>query len=160
VLDSTAVNGNCNGTATVSASGGMPNYSYLWNDNLNQTTAIANNLCAGQYSAIVTDSWGCKDSVNVIVDDITSVNELKVNIKVIPNPANDNAVIFIEAIDNQLLNLGVYDEAGRLVYDYVHTSAQNSSAHTLSLGDLSAGTYFIKVNNDQSSSYYKLIIAH
>ncbi len=160
LVDSTAVNGNCNGAATISVAGGNPSYTYLWNDNLHQTGLIASNLCSGQYSAVATDSWGCKDSVHVIIDDITSVDELKVNVKVIPNPANESAVIYIEAMDSQLLNVGVYDETGRLVYDYSHSSSQSSSAHLLKVEDLSAGTYFIKVNNNQSSSYYKLIVTH
>ena len=160
VVDSVAVNGNCNGSATVSASGGMPGYTYLWNDNLHQTTTAAGNLCASQYSIVVTDTWGCKDSVKVIVEDVTSVNDLKVNVKVIPNPADDNAVIFIEAFENENLTVGIYDEAGRLVHDYVHSSLNNSSSHVLKVSELSSGTYFIKVNNSGSSSYYKLVVTH
>lgn len=159
-VDSTAVNGNCNGSATVSASGGMPGYTYLWNDNLLQTTSIASNLCANQYTVLVTDTWGCKDSVKVIVEDVTAVNDLKVNVKVIPNPASENAVIFIEALDENVLSVGIYDAAGRLVHDYQHSSQSNSSSHALNVDELSSGTYFIKVSNASSSSYYKLVVTH
>ncbi|MFZ9846615.1 MAG: S8 family serine peptidase [Flavobacteriales bacterium] len=161
LLDSTAVNGNCDGTATIDISGGVPSYSISWNDNLNQTTSAVANLCSGTYTALVTDAWGCEDSVHVVIADITASDELsKVNIKVIPNPANDQAFVFIESKDNTLLNVALFDEAGKMVNSYNYISMQNSSAHQIDLSQLSSGTYFMKVNSTQSSNYYKLIIAH
>ncbi|MBL4577320.1 MAG: SprB repeat-containing protein, partial [Flavobacteriales bacterium] len=60
-------NGQCNGTATASISGGVPPYTYLWSDGLFQTTPIATALCAGFYSVIVTDVSGCTQSSNIIL---------------------------------------------------------------------------------------------
>ncbi len=51
--------GGTNGTATVSPSGGNGPYTYLWNSNPIQTTAVATNLPMGTYSATVTDANGC-----------------------------------------------------------------------------------------------------
>ncbi|HIA36206.1 MAG TPA: hypothetical protein EYN89_05570, partial [Flavobacteriales bacterium] len=62
VLTSNSTNANCgtnDGSASVNATGGMPPYQYLWDDSLAQTTATANNLYAGVYNVIVTDSNGC-----------------------------------------------------------------------------------------------------
>ena len=91
---------------------------------------------------------------------ITSVSELNVNIKVIPNPANEEAFVYIEAKDNLLLAVSLFDESGKLVHFYSYASQQNSSAHTINVSDLSSGIYFMKVNSEQSGNYYKLIIAH
>ncbi|MFH1321902.1 MAG: PKD domain-containing protein [Bacteroidota bacterium] len=60
-------NSACDGNATASVSGGTPPYTYLWNDPLFQTTVMADNLCAGQYSVIVSDAGGCIESVTVII---------------------------------------------------------------------------------------------
>jgi hypothetical protein len=160
LLDSAAVNGNCDGTATIDVTGGVPSYTISWNDNLNQTTSVVANLCSGTYTARVLDAWGCMDSIHVIIEDITSVSELNVNIKVIPNPANEEAFVYIEAKDNLLLAVSLFDESGKLVHFYSYASQQNSSAHTINVSDLSSGIYFMKVNSEQSSNYYKLIIAH
>lgn len=46
----------CNGSASVSASGGNPPYTYKWNDVMNQTTQTAHGLCQGTYCVTVTDS--------------------------------------------------------------------------------------------------------
>ena len=51
--------GDCNGRATVSASGGTPPYKYLWVSD-GDTLATDSNLCRGYYQVIITDSNGCE----------------------------------------------------------------------------------------------------
>ncbi|MFK8036730.1 MAG: gliding motility-associated C-terminal domain-containing protein [Crocinitomicaceae bacterium] len=66
-------NGICDGTASVSALGGTPNYSYLWmntvtNVNVGSSDNISG-LCPGEYSIVVTDATGClsiADTVEVL----------------------------------------------------------------------------------------------
>lgn len=48
---------SCDGTLSVSASGGEPGYSFLWSNNTTNSTATS--LCAGTYSVTVTDQNGC-----------------------------------------------------------------------------------------------------
>lgn len=59
--------GECNGIALASAQNGEPPYSYQWNDPLQQSSTLADSLCAGIYSVIVTDSLGCRDSSQITV---------------------------------------------------------------------------------------------
>ncbi len=66
--------GATNGTATVSAVGGSPNYTYLWGDAAMQTTATATNLAAGNYGVTVTDNNGCQNSMFITVDAGTASN--------------------------------------------------------------------------------------
>lgn len=54
--------GGNNGSATISASGGTPGYSYVWATSPIQTTPTAVNLIAGLYSYTVTDANGCQVS--------------------------------------------------------------------------------------------------
>jgi gliding motility-associated-like protein len=46
------------GKISVSVSGGTPPYSFLWNDQLNQTNDTAFQLCGGYYCVTVTDAVG------------------------------------------------------------------------------------------------------
>ncbi|MCW3070362.1 MAG: hypothetical protein JWO44_252, partial [Bacteroidetes bacterium] len=55
-----------NGSATVTASGATPLYTYLWAPG-GQTTATASNIQAGNYSVLVTDFNGCTQTANVTV---------------------------------------------------------------------------------------------
>ncbi len=58
---------DCDGQISVNAFGGKLAYSFVWNDPNTQTTNVATNLCAGNYSAIVTDNNGCTVVVNATV---------------------------------------------------------------------------------------------
>lgn len=58
-------NGSCNGTATINGAGGNPPYNYLWNTLPAQNTSIATGLCAGVYTATITDANNCKDTIQV-----------------------------------------------------------------------------------------------
>ncbi len=42
-----------------SVTGGVPGYTYLWNDSAAQKTAKAVNLGPGTYTVTITDTWGC-----------------------------------------------------------------------------------------------------
>jgi len=63
---------NPNGSVTVTVSGGVPGYSYLWNTGA--TTPTISNLSAGMYSVVVTDASGCQCSASFeIVDECDCV---------------------------------------------------------------------------------------
>ncbi len=57
--------GICDGDATADASGGTAPYTYNWYTASNQNTALAINLCVGINEVQVTDSKGCKDTIQV-----------------------------------------------------------------------------------------------
>ncbi|MBL4657529.1 MAG: hypothetical protein JKX73_05975, partial [Flavobacteriales bacterium] len=61
-LTTTSTNSGCttdDGTATVTVSGGVTPYTYLWNDPNSQSTATATGLGAGTYTIIVIDAASC-----------------------------------------------------------------------------------------------------
>ena len=70
----TSCNGTCDGTASVTPSGGTAPYTYLWSNGL--TTPSVSNLCVGQDTVIITDFKGC---TKVVIFDITSPNVLTVS---------------------------------------------------------------------------------
>lgn len=55
-----ACNGDCNGVLAATVNGGTPGYTYLWSTTA--TTPSISNLCAGNYSVIVTDANNCRDT--------------------------------------------------------------------------------------------------
>ena len=60
-------NGGSNGSATVSASGGTPAYTYSWNTLPVQTTATATGLTQGSYTVTVTDANACTKTTTVTI---------------------------------------------------------------------------------------------
>jgi len=65
----TAANSYCagsSGSATVSATGGVPGYTYSWLPS-GQTTSTANALTAGTHTVTIVDSCGCNTLVKTVV---------------------------------------------------------------------------------------------
>jgi gliding motility-associated-like protein len=63
-------NGGNNGSASVSANGGSPGYSYSWSPSGGNGTT-ASNLIAGTYSVVVTDANGCTTVSTAIITEPT-----------------------------------------------------------------------------------------
>ncbi|WMJ71929.1 PKD domain-containing protein [Cytophagaceae bacterium ABcell3] len=57
--------GDSSGAASVEVSGGIEPFTYSWSTDPEQDTELVENLFAGTYSVIVTDSIGCVDSASV-----------------------------------------------------------------------------------------------
>jgi gliding motility-associated-like protein len=57
------------GQAAASAIGGTGSYTYSWNTNPIQTTAVATNLAAGTYIVKITDTNGCSDTKSITIID-------------------------------------------------------------------------------------------
>ena len=66
-------NGSSDGTASITASGGTPGYTYLWSPNGITSSAISG-LSMGNYSVVVTDSNGCSQNVNLSINQPTPIN--------------------------------------------------------------------------------------
>ncbi|GEP97840.1 T9SS type A sorting domain-containing protein [Chitinophaga cymbidii] len=60
-------NGGADGTATITAAGGTPGYTYAWSTTPVQTTATATGLTAGTYTVTVTDANGCGNTQSVTI---------------------------------------------------------------------------------------------
>jgi gliding motility-associated-like protein len=60
-------NGDTDGTATVSGSGGNGTLTYSWNTVPVQTGVTATNLAGGSYIATVTDASGCSSTVTITI---------------------------------------------------------------------------------------------
>jgi hypothetical protein len=65
VVQTIACYGDSDGSARMFVSGGMPNYSYMWDSG--ETGLIAQNLSSGYRHVSLTDDWGCTvmDSVYI-----------------------------------------------------------------------------------------------
>lgn len=85
-------NGEDNGSATATATGGTTPYTYSWNTIPTQTNATATNLSAGTYTVIVTDGKNCEDtaSVNITEPSVIDASIISSN-KVLCNGGNNGS---------------------------------------------------------------------
>jgi photosystem II stability/assembly factor-like uncharacterized protein len=125
--------GQNSGSATVTATGGVPNYIYLWSNG--QTGATANNLTAGTYIVTVTGSNGCTTTVTAT---LTSAPAPTASISNIVSPcagqANGSATVVASG--------------GTSPYTYLWSNGQTGITAT----NLATGTYTVTVAGSNSCS--------
>ncbi len=133
------------GTIDLTVSGGIPNYTYDWdNDGTgdNDDTQDLNGLTPGSYTVIVYDDNGCSDTLTVDVGTQVGVSTLEaIDFKVYPNPTYDN--ITLESNKSLPYTVTLLDNTGRLI------SSENvsTSNYQIDLSGLSKGIYLLKVDD-------------
>ena len=94
-VNNTGCSGATNGSFEVEASGGIGNYTYILNGNVN-TTGIFENLASGMYTVGVEDDNGCEADIMVTVDDGTGINVVIIDQVDIDCFGNSNGMVQVE----------------------------------------------------------------
>lgn len=135
------------GTATVSADGGIEPYSYFWTP-LGGFDATASGLTPGTYTAVVADSAGCSAAASVFVSiaSITgSIENIELEeIKVYPNPAND---VLNFSMNQNISAIRIMGLDGKVVYN----ESVNTPSLSVDLSSFSSGTYFYQIRTEKGS---------
>lgn len=123
--------GNSTGSASISASGGTGNLSYLWSPNQTSSSSI-NNVPAGTYTCTTSDANGCQLSTNVTISQPTGLSS---------SITMNNAVSCFGGTNGSAQVTGI---GGVPPYSY----AWSPSGGTNSLAsNLSAGTFHCQVSD-------------
>jgi hypothetical protein len=124
-----ACNGEANGSATVSATGGTAPYTYLWSNSA--TTASIVNVTAGTYNVTITDANGCTDTSSItITEPAALVASGVVDANVTCNGGNVGAATASAT-------------GGTAPYTYLWSNA----ATTASIVNVTAGTYNVTITD-------------
>lgn len=121
--------GQATGSATVTAGGGTPGYSYLWSNG--GTTPVISSLNAGTYTVTVTDANGCTRRRNAVVS------------------LSNGPVISLTSLANVTCNGGAGGAVDIAVTGGTSPYVYNWSngAVTQDISSLSAGTYTVVVTD-------------
>ena len=120
--------GGNSGTASVIATGGVGNYSYVWSGSPVQTTDVATNLSLGTYEVTVSDNNGCLDSATVTINQPTPLTTTT-------DSTDASCFGFNDGTASVIIGGGTMPYS----YNWSTTPAQDSSTAI----DLTAGTYFV-----------------
>ncbi|MDD2637147.1 MAG: SprB repeat-containing protein, partial [Bacteroidales bacterium] len=120
--------GVCDGSATVTPGGGDGNYTYLWNDT--QNTSTATGLCAGTHTVTVYDGNGCSAVATVTIIEPDALTLSIVGTDVICNGNCDGTST-------------VTPTGGVAPYTYSWSNTQTSPIAT----NLCPGTYIVTVRD-------------
>ena len=97
-VQNTSAANACNGAVNPSVTGGTPPYKYLYSDQ----TSNANhaNLCQGNYSLVVTDKNGLKDSTTFVISSPTTTYIDSSKKSLVLADSVINAVLINKALNN------------------------------------------------------------
>jgi len=124
--------GNSNGTASVTAIGGTPGYTYSWSSG--STDATASNLLAGPYTVIITDNLGC-----------TATAFISVNNAGAPTVGIAGTVINVNCAGSATGSATVTASGGTAPLTYSWNNGVTSTTGTAT--GLTAGTYIVTVTD-------------
>ncbi|MGK0390618.1 MAG: gliding motility-associated-like protein, partial [Maribacter sp.] len=120
----------CDGIANISVSGGVGNYTYSWDNGNNSATP--DNLCAGSSILTVFDGNNCSETVEVIIDNVTTlvINEMIAIDTECPTSCDGEAIVLVSG--------------GLEPYTYLwDTLAGEQTTDTIT--EMCAGTYGVTV---------------
>jgi large repetitive protein len=125
-------NAACNGTATVSATGGTAPYSFQWNSGSNDTNTVVTGLCPNNYNVLVTDAIGCIQTGQISISQ--------------PNPLLASASVVNQPSCNQLCNGSIFTvvSGGTPGFSYAWSPASVTGS---SGTNLCAGSYSVLVTD-------------
>ena len=150
--------GSDNGTATVLADGGTPDYEYLWPNG--ETTQTVENLAEGTYTVVVTDAKDCMTTLDVEIEtDLTTDIEPPVAIATdftVELGQDGTATVAVSDVDN-----GSYDncEIATIELDITNFDCNNVGENTVALtvtdigGNTTTTTAIVTVEDNILPSY-------
>jgi gliding motility-associated-like protein len=124
--------GEDDGIGIADVSGGTPGYTYLWNDDQDQTGATATDLEPGTYSVVVTDAFGCQQTAT-----ITIAEPLQLNATII---SNTDALCNNEGGGTATVSA----QGGQPGYTYLWSNGETTETAT----DLSGGSAVVTVTDN------------
>lgn len=115
---------SCNGSASVSVSGGTAPYTYSWAS----TSNSINHLCAGDYALIITDFHGCEFLAQYRINEPSLLT-------------HDTSYVHVNCYDENSGSAIIWGDGGTPPYSYLWSDGFNGGSHV----NISAGHYTVTV---------------
>lgn len=150
-----------NGFISVNINGGAAPITYELNGKVS-TKNVFDSLGIGDYTLIVSDDLGCKDTLKFKMG-TTDVKQINIDnpIKIRPNPTSAN--IFIdwenrEGANEQVLPVRVYDARGNLVQEEKSFKIGNNYTSQFELSKQPDGFYYLQISTGKSVKLEKILL--
>jgi|GEM_PF-1630686 len=147
---------NDDGSASVNVAGGVPPYTYQWNDG--QTTQIASGLAEGTYSVLIADANGCiiQGTVDVQMNTSTiDLDQLAV-FELYPNPSNGVFSINIEFLSDVDASIQLYSVVGQQLLN--RELSGRTFTLPIDMSDHAGGIYLAKLSTAEGDAVIRFVI--
>jgi PKD repeat protein len=140
------------GAIELNVTGGTQPFIYAWSNG--STDQNIYNLSQGNYTVVITDANGCTitESYAILVLGISEI--LPEEISVYPNPASDELFIDLDQ-SYQDIKIELLTNDGKITDTKM---ISNGQLIRFDVSELSAGTYFIRLFNNQDSKLIKVLL--
>ncbi len=142
--------GNGLGGITLQTLGGLPPYSYQWNNGV--TISEVHNLTPGVYAVTVTDANGCSEELSLPVNFVTSVDDIKTlsKINVFPNPNTTDQPLNINlsSTNVQSIQLQILTLLGAKIVDQKEALVSGINNLQIDLS-LKSGIYLLSIVDEK-----------
>lgn len=150
------------GSVSLDVAGGTGVLNYVWTLD-GQPVSFSQNLlnaAPGDYSVLITDEHGCSLGFNVtLTETVGSVQPGAVFFaEVMPNPAQDKAVLNLRLSAAADLNLTLSDGQGRGLHNWSAGALQNGYI-PLDFSELPAGMYWLKIVAGQDVAVRRVVVS-
>lgn len=138
--------GNNDGSAGLIIVGGTPGYTYYWSPT-GDTTSMVANLAPGTYTAVVTDTNGCSDTVTVVIDELVgTANPTGLQVQLFPNPASNSVNLSLVQESPAEVVLKWFDAQGKMIStrSFGATTTMNTK---LDLSHMTQGLYRCRIES-------------
>jgi predicted dienelactone hydrolase len=152
VVSNDATQGQNNGSATVTWSGGSAPFNFSWFDG--STNPTLNNLAPGTYSFSISDAF-CTISGSATINSGSSSLEDYMNLTWTHYPNPSKGIVFLELPNNKELILCLYDASGRKLLE---KSIANAELNSLDLDAYASGVYMLSVSDYFGNKSFKLLV--
>lgn len=122
--------GMCNGSASVSVSGGTSPFTFNWTNAA--TTPNVSNLCAGVYEVVVTDAQACSETHTVVVNNSSGITGETITDEQIPCSGSCVGAATVSAIGG----------TSPISYNWLNPAVSGSV-----ISNLCPGTYYVQMSD-------------
>ena len=138
----------------VSVFGGVPPFSYLWNDSVASKDLI--NVDSGRHQLVVTDQLGCEKALNVDIGDGPSGKKeiLFQPLKVYPNPLKSGVSMTFKS-NEPIRRIQFVNVQGQTVYSIDPT--ETSDSIRLTSPTLSSGLYLVRISTETTTRAKRIL---
>lgn len=154
--------GGPTGAISVTASGGVGNYTYEWQYNgaFFSNEEDISELWDGEYLLLVTDENGCKSELSIIIELVNSSHErgLEERITIAPNPTAGRLYVTFDFGSEQAVAMQLFDLSGRVVLPVEQPLDSSTKTTELDLSGKAPGVYLLRLIIDEKVVVKRLLV--
>ncbi len=152
-----SVLGAADGGISISTVFGAPPLEYFWADTLPNASTLVD-LPSGEYTVIVTDSFGCQDMATFVVDFLTAEAQVlgATTMELRPNPARQYTDLILEFDRPVDVEVQLMTMMGSVVEQYERKQITRD-VHAFDLSQLPPGLYAVRILVGDQMKVEKLI---